>query len=123
MELRSPGIKVMRIKGNTSYKKILRLNEDGMLYWSRKDTFFSNSKPWKPELLCSTHINATTAVITLTYNRPKNNDDKGNQTSTKRYDLQVEYPMTPTKVIFLISVYNNNLLLLLLLLLLSSLWH
>lgn len=89
-ELRNPGFEVTRIKKDKSYKKILRLNNEGMLYWSKENKIFGKHPPWKPESFCGTEQNRSAGTFTLKFN---------SSTGIIDYVLKIEGSLSPEQLI------------------------
>lgn len=90
-ELRNPGYEVTRVKKDKAYKKILRLNNEGMLYWSKESKIFGKHLPWKPESFYGTEQNRTAGTFTLKFKSP--NGD------ARDYVLKVDAPLSSEKII------------------------
>jgi hypothetical protein len=85
-ELRNPGFEVTRVKKDKSYKKILRLNSDGMLYWSKENKLFGKHVPWKPESFSGTEQNKSARTYTLKF--------KSTNSEVIDYVLKFDHPLS-----------------------------
>jgi len=85
-ELRNPGYEVTRVKKDKSYKKILRLNSDGMLYWSKENKLFGKHAPWRPESFSGTEQNRNAGTYTLKF--------KAANSEVIDYVLKLDHPLS-----------------------------
>jgi len=64
----------------------LRLNSDGMLYWSKENKLFGKHAPWKPESFSGTEQKKNAGTYTLKF--------KSTNSEVIDYVLKLEYPLS-----------------------------